>query len=91
MSSLSFDGSTYSSAHDATRLGSQLYRVRSLMLDGQWRTLAELVEQCGGTVASVSARLRDLRKHRFGGYQVSRRARGPRCMGVFEYRVEVER
>lgn len=82
-----FDGETYEPEHDGARLSRLLERVRAVMLDGQWRTLAELVVSCGGTEASVSARLRDLRKDRFGGWCVERRRRGAEKRGLFEYRV----
>lgn len=82
-----FDGPTFDPIHDAARLTGQLERVWTLMRDGQWRTLDEIVAVTGGTTASVSARLRDLRKPRFGGYTVARRARGDRQRGLFEYQV----
>lgn len=82
-----FDGATYEPEHDKARLTSQLERVKALMLDGQWRTLAEIQDSVGGTEASVSARLRDLRKSRFGGFAVDRRRRGMPSTGLFEYRV----
>lgn len=83
-----FDGVTYSPVHDSVRLGTQLHRVRSLMLDGSWRTLGEIQREVGGSEASVSARLRDLRKERFGGWSVERRRRGEPSGGLWEYRVE---
>lgn len=79
-----FDGVTYSAERDGERLTRQLDRVRNLMADGQWRDLQTLVIRCGGTTASVSARLRDLRKPRFGGYTVERRHVAE---GWFEYRM----
>lgn len=81
-----FDGLTYSPALDSARLTSQLDRVRYLMLDGNWRTLDQIKERAGGTDASVSARLRDLRKPRFGGFTVERRRVSG---GLFEYRLVV--
>lgn len=85
--SLRFDGDTYEPEHDQERLGTQLERVRGYMLCGRWATLSEISAVCGGSVASVSARLRDLRKERFGSWTVIRRPRGERKLGVFEYRV----
>jgi len=67
------DGNTYEPALDQERLSSQLERVKTLMQDGRWRTLAEISAITGGTESSVSARLRDLRKDRFGGHTVNRR------------------
>ncbi len=63
-----FDGATYDRPRDHARLGSQLQRVGRLMLDGRWRTLAEIADTTGAPEASVSARLRDLRKDKFGGH-----------------------
>lgn len=82
-----FDGSTYEAQHDQARLSSLLDNVRNLMLDGRFRTLAAITRIVGGTEASVSARLRDLRKSRFGSYTVERRAVEARKRGLFEYRV----
>ena len=64
----------------------QLSAVLDLMRDGRWRTLYEIQKATGeGSEAAISARLRDLRKARFGGYQVNRRRRGDG--GTFEYQV----
>jgi hypothetical protein len=69
---------------DHERLRSLLQRVFKLMKDGHWRTLPEIVSVTGGTEASVSARLRDLRKDKFGGYDVDREHVGA---GLFRYRL----
>lgn len=83
-----FDGKTFDPAHDAKRLGSQLLRVEALMRDGKWRTLAEIVEAInGGSEAGVSARIRDLRKEKFGGYTIEHRRRGDPKLGLWEYRM----
>lgn len=79
-----FDGATFDAKRDGDRLSRLFDRVRALMLDGTWRTLPEIQARCGGSEASCSARLRDLRKGKFGGYQVDRRYR---AAGVWEYRV----
>jgi hypothetical protein len=85
-----FDGASYDAAADEARLTGQLQRVFECMKDGRWRTLGELHRIAGATEASVSARLRDLRKPRFGGHTVNRRARGERSQGVFEYQLIVK-
>lgn len=82
-----FDGRTFSARLDHSRLSRQLVVVRELMLDGRWRTLAEISMAVGEPEASVSARLRDLRKEKFGGYEVGRRRKGEAGRGVHEYRV----
>lgn len=81
---MTFGGITYDAKHDEQRLTSQLERVRAAMLDGEWHTLRELADACGGSEASISARLRDLRKARFGAMDVQReRVSG----GLWRYRV----
>lgn len=82
-----FDGGTYAREHDHARLTRQHARVRDLMLDGKWRTLDEIAAGTGDPTASISARLRDLRKRKFGSFTVTRRARGDRRCGLFEYQV----
>lgn len=80
-----FDGQTYEPAQDEARLTGQLQRVMTMMRDGQWRTLPWLAGAVGGTEAAVSARLRDLRKAKFGGTKDDverRRIAG----GFYEYR-----
>jgi len=81
-----FDGHTFDEKADKDRLSRQLELVRAAMLDGAWRTLEEIERLTGAPPASVSARLRDLRKPKFGSGKVDRRARGPRSEGLFEYR-----
>jgi hypothetical protein len=79
------DGVTYEPAEDHVRLSGQLARVRQVMRDGEWHTLDYLVNHCGGTAASVSARLRDLRKPKYGSATITRqRVAG----GLFAYRME---
>ena len=81
---LVFDGPDVQ-PEDVARLTGQLARVRLAMEGGVWRSLAELAEACGGSSeAGVSARLRDLRKPRFGAHTVERRRR---TQGLWEYRV----
>lgn len=84
---MAFDGDTFSPEHDERRLGSLLERVRELMLDGKWRSLAEIRTVAGGSEAGISARLRDLRKKKWGSYTVERRRRGDPNGGLWEYRV----
>ena len=79
-----FDGKTYEPKLDHARLGAQLLAVKMLMADGAWRTAADLEAATGYNWASISARLRDLRKPKFGGHTVERR----RVIGgLFEYRL----
>ena len=78
------DGETYERERDYGRLVGLLGRVRVVMNDNRWHTLAYIQSIAGGTEASCSARLRDLRKARFGGYRVERRHVSD---GLWEYRV----
>lgn len=79
-----FDGETYERPKDAKRLGAQLTKVKTVLSDGEWHTPQELEILVGANWSSISARLRDLRKPQFGGYQVERlRVDG----GLFAYRL----
>lgn len=89
MEAMRFDGETFNQRRDGDRLGTQLELVRGLMADGVSRSLGDIVAAlrirgCTATEASVSARLRDLRKERFGGYSVERTYLGS---GLYSYRV----
>ncbi len=81
-----FDGPDLTE-EDHERLTGQLLAVHDLMADGKWRTLGEIRRTIGkGSEAGISARLRDLRKSRFGLHSVDRRRRDNN--GLFEYRME---
>jgi hypothetical protein len=80
------DGETYDPEQDGERLRGQLQRVFNQMSDGAWWTLEHLTLLVGGTEAAVSARIRDLRKPKFGGYRVDRR-RVQGANGIWEYRL----
>jgi biotin operon repressor len=80
-----FGGETFDHKLDGDRLRSQLERVRRFTTGhaDYWYTLAEIAEELNYPEASISARLRDLRKR---GYPVERRrVTGQR--GLWEYRV----
>lgn len=86
---MSFGGSTLTQ-RDIPRLSGQLGNVYEIMSDGAYRTLDQIVTEIKGrfgkvvTSQSVSARLRDLRKTKFGGYKVLRESVGA---GLFKYGV----
>lgn len=92
-----FDGTTYEPTLDGERLGTQLARVFGIMCEArtsdQWLTLEQIARLILGrwgvkaSEASVSARLRDLRKERYGGHKVHRR-RVKGADGLFEYQLE---
>ena len=80
-----FSGATYQ-PQDKARLKRQLDDVRRVMLAGGWHTLENISRETGHPQASVSARLRDLRKLKFGAYTIERRSvSGKR--GLFEYHI----
>jgi len=84
-----FDGITYSPTLDRKRLGAQLRRVLEVMERGGWYTLAEIAAHTGdASQAAISARLRDLRKEKFGGFEVERRRRGEPRNGLWEYELK---
>ncbi len=96
---MTFDGKTFVDAIDAKRLMRQFDRVRNVLADGDWLTLGEIRERCraicralgieaNDSEAAISARLRDLRKDKFGGTQdsVESRRRGDAKRGLWEYR-----
>lgn len=83
-----FGGSTYLPYLDSARLSSQLERVKQLMNDGEWRTLPQIQAIVGGSEAGISARLRDLRKQKFGGLIVNRKRIGDPSKGLWVYQVQ---
>lgn len=84
-----FDGITYDRKLDYQRLSGQLKRVFSVMVTGGWRTLSEIARETGDqSEAAISARLRDLRKTKFGSFEVERRRRGDAKKGLWEYRLK---
>lgn len=83
---MTFDGDTFDSERDSDRLARQYRRVFDLMKGGFWWTLRDLEETTGYSSASISARIRDMRKERFGGHTVERRYVDH---GEWEYRLLV--
>ena len=81
------DGKTYEPARDRVRLGKQAGDVYDVVAKGGWYSLGAIARLTGHPEASISARLRDLRKPRFGGYDVQRRNIGG---GTWQYRLRVE-
>jgi hypothetical protein len=92
----SFDGETFDPAKDKARLTRQLGLVFETMMDGRWRTLADISADAHAlslketstpwtvSEASISARLRDLRKPKFGSYVVERKEKS---RGLYQYRL----
>jgi hypothetical protein len=78
------DGATFDAKRDAVRLNAQAQDVWDLMRDGKWRSLAVISRCTHHPQTSVSARLRDFRKPRFGGHTVERHYLS---LGLWVYRL----
>ena len=83
-------GVTYDPAVDGDRLGAQMIRVLDCMLDGHWRSLRQIAAITDDPEASISARLRDVRKIWGEDAMESRRVPGidPK-RGVWQYKINV--
>jgi hypothetical protein len=86
-----FGGETYDPALDRERLTQQLSRVRGYLLAaaGSWVSLQDCpVAKPNEGTAALTARARDLRKKKFGGYAVECRRRPGTAKGsLYEYRI----
>jgi hypothetical protein len=78
------DGETFDAKRDGARLNRQMQTIYEFMADGRWHTLFQIAERTGCPEQSISARLRDLRKSKFGGYEVQR---AYIANGVWQYRL----
>ncbi len=95
-----FDGETCIPSLDYQRLDTQLARVFQFLhslaradrrtSNPTWTTLATLASASRGSESAVSARIRDLRKPKFGGYTIHKRRKGDPNRGLWEYRMEPE-
>ena len=88
---MDFDGTTYDPKLDRTRLSKQYRRVYAYMTLqarlGRKVTLQQISAATSAPEASVSARLRDMRKEEFGSHNlVSERSENP---GVWIYHLEL--
>lgn len=80
-----FDGETYEHDRDYVRLTGQLKRVYDMLADGEWHTIPELHSaHPADSPQAISARIRDLRKNKFGGHVVHRENVGG---GLWRYRL----
>lgn len=85
-----FDGSDIDSKKDNERLTGQIKAIFDLMKDGKFRTLREIEDSTNFPQSSISAQLRNLRKERFGSFNIDKRSRGDRENGLFEYRIVID-
>lgn len=83
-----FFGDSFDPALDAERLTNLRANVRALMLDGTWRSRAEISRALGvSEAADIGRRLRELPEEKHGGWNVEKRRRVPAEKGVWEYRI----
>ena len=82
---LDFKGATYDPEQDQVRLSKQAAKVWEVLKRGQWYTLRALSIMTGAPEASVSARIRDLRRPENGSHTIERRRVEGRP-GLWEYR-----
>lgn len=91
-----FDGDTINDRRDTPRLIRQQDAVFAIMSAGRWMTIPGIKSmiwdrfKIEASEASISARIRDFRKERFGGYTVNRRRRDDLSPGLHEYQLVVE-
>lgn len=81
------DGKTYSPPFDYERLNKQQRAVFDVMRSGRWLSLRQIADEAGCPEASASARIRDLRKEKFGGFDVRTERKSG---GLFLYRLVME-
>jgi hypothetical protein len=72
---------------DHTRLSGQLATVFEFLSDHRWHSLKEIAAAASCSEPSASARVRDLRKSKFGGHRIDRKRVGG---GSFLYRLNPE-
>lgn len=87
-SSITFDGVTILPV-DVPRLANQIGKVFELMRDGRYRTLDQIAVKCDCLQTSAGARLRDLRKPRFGSHDVVSRRVADSEEVLYEYKLIV--
>jgi hypothetical protein len=81
-----FDGATYVPERDNERMTGQILRIWDVMVNGEWYTLSEISTITGDPEASVSTRLRDFRKSKFGSHTVEKEHLGN---GLYKYKLIV--
>jgi hypothetical protein len=79
------DGAFYDPELDQARLTTQLEKVRRVLEDGRWHTVAAIAEAIHAPQPSVSAQIRNLRKPENGGYIIETKRDGD--TGLFLYRL----
>lgn len=78
-----FDGPEITPA-DHVRLAQHMLTLTRVMADGLERSLGEVATAIGCSESAAGSRLRDLRKQKFGSFQVTKRRVG----NLYLYRVQ---
>lgn len=76
-------------APDRARASVQRTAVWEFIKSGDWFTLKEIHDAIDHPEASISARLRDFRKVKYGGHNIHRRRRNGEGTGTWEYRLGI--
>jgi hypothetical protein len=79
-----FDSGIVLTEKEQNGLTDQLDNIFNVLSDGLWHTVAEVAGIFGYQHTSVDAQFRNLRKEKFGGWNVARKKIG----GVSHYRIE---
>jgi hypothetical protein len=82
---MNFDGETYDEELDGKRMTTQLELVREIMSDQGWHRNIEVANRIDCSESGAGARIRDLRKKKFGSWEIVRR-RVAHGNGLHEYR-----
>ena len=82
---MNFDGETYDEELDGERMTTQLELVREIMSDQRWHRILEVANRVDCSESGAAARIRDLRKEKFGSWEIARR-RVAHGKGLHEYR-----
>jgi len=80
------DGGTFDYELDGARLNAQMSRVYGAMKDGRWYSLDDISAVTGDNLQSISARIRDFRKEKFGSHIVNRE-RSEESAGLWFYQL----
>lgn len=92
---VAFDGDTYDPRLDHSKFKGLLLEVYRVMSDGRWRQLNEIQAEANATLgeyrseSSIAARLRDLRKAKYGAFDIQRERRVYGRRSIFFYRMAV--
>ena len=76
-----FSGAGVETMADHDRLDFQFKEIKTLMKDGEWRSLQDIAQALKYPTASISAQLRNLRKFGYGSHTVNKKRRAGNMEG----------